>query len=350
MAEPPRLPPAPLLRRPARAGSLMARVALALAPALALGVAAYGLPALLVVLACAAGALAGEAAGALLLGRRPHPADGSALLSGLLLALTLPPALAPGWAFAGALAGVLLARQLFGGLGHSLVNPALLGRLLLSLAAPGALEGALLEPFGWQQAGWWSLPQAAAADPLRGLWQASASLRQALQEAAAGLAGGAGQLDRIQALQDQLAALGPGQLLWPRLPGLLGEASILALLPGLLWLFAARLVDWRIPAAGLLVLPFALLLAAGDPAGRWLPLALSLKGSSLLLLCCVFASDPVTSPLGHLARFCFGVLVATGATLALRFSDQAGALFWVLPAANMATPWLDRLLLPGGPR
>ena len=44
------------------------------------------------------------------------------------------------------------------------------------------------------------------------------------------------------------------------------------------------------------------------------------------------------------------VQVAVGAALALRFSDQAGAIFWVVPAANLATPWLDRLLLPGGPR
>ena len=354
MADFPRLSPAPLVRRPARAGSLMGRVALALAPAVALGIVVYGLPALVMVVACVAGALLGEAGGAGLLGRRARPADGSAVLTGLLLSLTLPPGLAPGWALLGGLAGTLVARQLFGGLGHNPLNPALTGRLLLSLAAPAALENSLLQPFGWRAGSWWAFTQPRAADALRELWEASAALRLALRESAgvlpSGLAGGADRLGLIQGLQDLLASAGPDQLLWPRLPGLLGEASLLALLPGLLWLYAARLVDWRIPAAGLIVLPFALLLAAGGPGGHWFSLALSLKGVSLLLLFCVFASDPVTTPLGQLSKFCFGILVAAGAALALRFSSQAGALFWVVPAANLATPWLDRLLLPRGPR
>jgi electron transport complex protein RnfD len=349
----PLLGPVPLLRRPARAGSLMWRVVAALSPALGLGVFAYGLPALWMATACMAGAWLTEA---LALSLRGHGSlkDGSAILSGLLLALTLPPGLAPGWAFLGGALAILLGKQAFGGLGRNPVNPALLGRLALSLMAPAALEQGLRLPFAWKTGTWMQTQSAAVADPLRVLWET----RRVLDQALAGLQpvlpegwpAGLERLDLIQHAQDLLSQAGPSQVLWAQQAGLLGEVSILALLPGLVWLFTARLVDWRVPAAGLLFLPIGFLLASGGAGGHWLPLALGLRGTSLLLLLCVLASDPVTSPLGQSAKFLYGLLVAAAALLALQFSPQAGGLFWVLLPANLLTPWLDRLLLPGGPR
>jgi Na+-translocating ferredoxin:NAD+ oxidoreductase RnfD subunit len=331
----------------------MWRVVLALLPAALLGVVAYGPEAAWMLAACLSGAWLMEAlAGGLR--RRSTLKDGSALLTGLLLALTLPPALAPGWAFLGGVLAILLGKQVFGGLGRNPLNPALLGRLLLSLLAPGALELGLRQPFGWQGGSWLTRAATAAADPLHVLWET----RRVLDQALAGLTlnvpadwpPGLDRLDLIQHAQEILSQAGPGQVFWARLPGLLGEVSILALLPGLVWLFTARLVDWRVPAAGLIFLPLGFLLASSGAGGHWLPLALALRGTSLLLVLCVLASDPVTSPLGQGAKFLFGLLVAAAALLALQFSPQAGGLFWVLLPANLLTPWLDRLLLPGGPR
>lgn len=351
--EPFPLGPLPLLRRPARAGSLMWRVVLALSPALVLGVVAYGPPAAWMALACLAGAWLGEA---LALRLRGHGSlkDGSAVLSGLLLALTLPPGLAPGWAFLGGALATLLGKQVFGGLGRNPLNPALLGRLTLSLLAPAALEAGLRVPFAWRAGSWLEAGRQVAPDPAQALWET----RRLLDAALAGATplppphwpAGLERLDLIQYAQDLLAQASPGQVLWAQWPGLLGEVSLLALLPGLLWLFTARLVDWRVPAAGLLFLPVGFLLATGGAGGHWLPLALGLRGTSLLHVLCVFAADPVTSPLGQSAKFLSGLLVAAGALLALQFSPQAGALFWVLLPVNLLTPWLDRLLLPGGPR
>lgn len=346
------LQPAPLPRRPSRAGGLMWRVVIALIPAGVLGVAAYGPGALALAAASVTGALAGEAAGRLLWRQGRLLADGSAVLSGLLLSLTLPPGLGPGWAALGGFLGVLAGRQLFGGLGMNLINPALAGRLALSLLVPDSLAAAYRAPFTWQGPGWWSgaLP---AADPLPAVRETGRVLRSLLEGAAPAPPPGwpAGErLDLIRHAQETLAAIGPEQLLWPRLPGLLGEASLLALLPGLLWLFAARLVDWRIPAAALLALVPVLLWVAGGAAGQELTAVLFLKGSGLLLLVCVLASDPVTTPLGQLGKFAYGLLVAAGAMAVLGLGGPAGGLFLVVLAAGLATPWLDRLLLPGGPR
>lgn len=352
---PPRLGAVPLLRRPRRAGSLMWRVVLALAPVVALGVAAYGWPALALLVSCLVGAVGAEAAG-LAVRRSGHAGrlgDGSAVLSGLLLALLLPPGLAPGWGFLGGATAILLGKQVFGGLGRNPVNPALVGRLALSLLAPGPLEQGWLQPFAWKVLGWNSTA-AAQADPLRMLWETRVVLDQALDGAIpalpAGWPTGLDRLDFIQQAQDILSAAGPDQLLWAVRPGLLGEVSLLALLPGLAWLFTARLVDWRVPAAGLVFLPVGFLLASGGADGNWLPLALSFRGCSLLLLLCVLAADPVTSPLGQSAKFLFGLLVAAGALAAMATGPQVAGLLLVLPAANLLTPWLDRLLTPRGPR
>lgn len=346
------LRPAPLPRRPPRAGGLMWQVIYALLPAAGLGLYVYGAPALLVLVSCLAGALAGEGLG-LLLWRRGRPLlDGSALLSGLLLALTLPPGLSPGWAFLGGAAGLLLGRQLLGGLGLNLLNPALCGRLVVALAAPTALQGAWLKPFWWREGGWFAAAPT-VADPWPLVRETHQLLRRLTQGEMPALPASwpAGErLDLIRHAQDLLATVDPGQLFWPRLPGLLGEASLLALLPGLIWLFTARLVDWRIPAAALLVLVAALLAAPGEAAGLGLDLALPLRGCGLLLLLCVFASDPVTTPLGQSAKLCFGLMVAAGCLLVLLAGGSTSGLFWVVLAAGLATPWLDRLLLPRGPR
>lgn len=323
------LGPAPLVRRRGRTGSIMWRVVLALSPVASLAVATYGGSALLVLLACVAGSVAGELLGSLLWGGLRLPTDGSAVLSGLLLALTLPPALTPGWAFAGAFAGMVVGRQLMGGLGGNLLNPALTGRLLLSLAAPFALESAWRQPWSWRDLGFWQ--GLAAQDPLPHLHHSFQILQQLLSGVTPALPEGwptGERLDLIRHAQDLLATAGAENLVWPHLPGLLGEVSLVALLPGLCWLFTARLVDWRIPVSILVVLPPALLLVAGGPAGAWLLPALYMKGTGLLLLISIFASDPVTTPLGQLAKFSYGLMVALG--------------------AGLLVPWLDRILVPRG--
>jgi len=327
----------------------MWRVVMALAPVAAMAVATYGGPALLVLLASVLGAVAGEALGGLVWRRRTNPSDGSAVLSGLLLALTLPPGLEPGWAFGGALLGLLLGRQLLGGLGSNLLNPALTGRLALSLMAPAALDAGWLSPWGWQGTTWWH--GAPTVDPLPFFHGTFQILQRLLAGELPTLPPGwpvGERLDLMRHAQDVLAGAGPSQLLWPKLPGLMGEVSLLALLPGLCWLFTARLVDWRIPVSILLVLPPALLLAAGGPAGAWLGTALTLKGTGLLLLISVFASDPVTTPLGQLAKFAYGLLVALGLVALLAWSQSSGAFWYLALVAGLVVPWLDRLLVPRG--
>jgi electron transport complex protein RnfD len=121
--------------------SVMRQVVLALSPALISGLVLFRVHALLVMAVCAAGALAGEAL-VLKVRNRPLDAlkDASALLSGLLLACTLPPQIPLWCAFIGAFFATALAKQVFGGLGQNVFNPALAGRAFLMAAFPSLVS------------------------------------------------------------------------------------------------------------------------------------------------------------------------------------------------------------------
>jgi electron transport complex protein RnfD len=135
--------PAPALSSPhARAGKtihgIMYQVILALLPAALFGIWLFGWPALNLLLITVASALACEALALRLAGKPllPELADGSAVLTALLLALSLPP-WAPWWI--GVLGGgfaIIVGKQIFGGLGQNVFNPAMLARVVLLISFP----------------------------------------------------------------------------------------------------------------------------------------------------------------------------------------------------------------------
>ena len=130
----------PHIRRDRNTRTIMADVLIALLPAMVAAVWLFGIHALwLLIVTMAAGALAELAC--LALRREPVYFDGSALVTGALLALSLPAGTA---LWAGALAGAfatVVVKQLFGGIGHNLFNPAMAGRALLMLALPQTMAG-----------------------------------------------------------------------------------------------------------------------------------------------------------------------------------------------------------------
>ena len=107
---------------------LMWAVTLCLMPALAAGVAFFGPRGLLLVAAAMAGAVGTEVAIDRWRGQASRLADGSALLTGLLLGLVLPPALPLWMAVLGGAVSIALGKAVYGGLGMNIFNPALVGR------------------------------------------------------------------------------------------------------------------------------------------------------------------------------------------------------------------------------
>ena len=136
----------PHVRSRNTAGDVMYDVILALVPAALFAVWKFGAHALMLMLAGSLSAVLVEYAVGCLIGR-DTVRDGSAALSGLLLALTLPPDATVLMAFIGGAAAVMF-KALFGGLGKNRLNPALVGRCVLS-AAFGAAMTAFLRQSGW---------------------------------------------------------------------------------------------------------------------------------------------------------------------------------------------------------
>lgn len=292
---------------PARTtGWLMGQVVIALAPIAALGVLREGVHAAQVIGCCLGVAWLTELAACRLDGRVRDPADASPLVTGLLLALTLPPALPLGAAACGAFLAIALGKHFTGGLGTNPFNPALLARVLLQWGFPDAMNVA---------------PDAlSAASPLQSV---SSAHQAALCELLAGAPGGA-----------------------------IGEVGALAVLACGLFLIARGVVNPAPPAAcvGTVFLLTLVWPATAKYTGHapWLvgnPVYHVLSGG-LLLTAFFFVTDPVTTPLSRRGQVAFAVLVGA-LTVLIRFHGPypEGVAYAVL-LANAARPLLDDLTRP----
>ena len=130
----------PHVRSPLSTGLVMYDVILALLPATLFGVWRFGLHALLVILMSVASAVTAEYVFDYLTGRGNTLRDGSAVLTGLLLALCIPASVPLYVPYIGAVFAVVVVKGLFGGLGKNFMNPALGGRVFLLLSFGGAMK------------------------------------------------------------------------------------------------------------------------------------------------------------------------------------------------------------------
>lgn len=294
---------------------IMLDVVIALLPALAAGLLFQGPRAGLVAAVCVLSALAGE--GLLRLTLRQHStlADGSALVTGLLLALTLPASVPYYVAAAGGLFAVVVVKGLCGGLGQNAFNPALGARAFLMLLFPACLT---------------RFPALGTALPLGELSPAD-------------VVTGATPLHHMQ-----MPALPDASLLdlfLGRAAGCVGEVSALALLIGGGWLVFRRVISLRIPVAYLgTVAVLSLVFAKGDSPVLWM--AYSLLSGGVLLGAIFMATDYATSPVGPAAQVVYGV--GCGAlTVLFRYTGlfPEGVTYAIL-LMNAAVWLLDRYLVP----
>lgn len=256
----------------------MLDVAAALLPAAAAGVLMFGLRALLVILCSIGAALAGEWLLNLALGRPNTLKDGSALVTGLLLALSLP-ATVPYWlAVLGSLVAVIFVKGLCGGLGQNPFNPALGARAFLMLAWPVYLvrfpgPGAELPVFGNASV---LMDAASSATPLHPM--------------------------QMPALPD----VSLGDLFLGRVGGCIGEVSTLALLLGGGFLLVRKVISIRIPAAylGSMALVTLVFYKTDQPL-LWM--LYSLLGGGVMLGAFFMATDYSSSPVTPRGKILYGI-------------------------------------------
>ncbi|MCJ7744977.1 MAG: RnfABCDGE type electron transport complex subunit D [Actinobacteria bacterium] len=244
--------------------------------------------------------------------------DLSALLTGLLLALTLPPRI-PFWMpLIGGAVAIALGKQVFGGLGHNIFNPALVGRAVLFVS--------------WSKymtTSWLVHPKAAVVHT------AAVKSIDAVTKAT--------PLYTMRLVRQHTLSLSASRYYRPLLFGnpwgCIGEVSALLILVGLAVLLMKRLVDWRIPVCFVGTVMVLSWIIGMDP------LFAALSGS-LLLGACFMATDYVTNPMTAWGKVIFAVGCGIITVLLRFYSNLPEGVMFAILFMNGMTPLIDRYIRP----
>ena len=316
---------------------LMRRVLYALIPGLAVLTALFG-PGVLfnIALACLA-ALASEA---LMLAMRGRPlglflGDYSALVTAVLLAISLPP-LAPWWlTVLGVSFAIVFAKHLYGGLGYNPFNPAMVGYVVLLVSFPREMTLWL---------------------PPAGLIEAPVGVLEALRGIFAGAEPGAGW-DAVSAatpLDDMKTQLGLARTVgeitdgpgWGLLAGRGWEWVNLAFLAGGLWLIYKKVIDWRIPAGMLAALAVMAMVFWGvDPDRHPGPLFHLFSGGAMLGAFFI-ATDPVTAATTRRGRWIYGAGVGVLVYVIRSWGGYPDGIAFGVLLMNLSAPLIDYYTRP----
>lgn len=258
----------------------------------------FGLKALILILFTTLVAVLAEVAFQKVLGLPVTVRDGSAAVTGILLALVLPPTLPLWMAGIGAVAAIVLVKGLFGGLGFNIFNPALAARAILLASWPVAMTT-------------WVTPMDAVttASPL---FLAKMN----------------------QAVPDYL------NLFLGNRAGSLGETSVLAILIGAGILYWKRIIDWPAPTAYIGTVALLTLILGRDPLFHVL-------SGGLLLGAFFMATDYVTAPVTTKGRFIFGLGCGVMTVLIRLYGGFPEGVNYSILIMNMLTPLIDAYVRPG---
>ena len=256
----------PHIRGNFRTNRIMLDVVLALLPALIVGTCVLGIRSLLVALVCVGGAIASEYLYSLLTKTRNTIVDGSAMVTGLLLAMTLP-ASVPLWlAAVGSIFAIVIIKALCGGLGQNIFNPALAARAFMML----------IFPVGMTRYYAIGVDAVTAATPLHHM------VMPALPE---------------ESLLDMFLGICPGSI---------GETCALALLLGGAYLVYRKVISMRIPVAYLAtVAVLTLVFAKTESPISWM--LYSLLSGGVMLGAIFMATDYATSPATPVGQMVYGI-------------------------------------------
>jgi len=298
---------------------IMRAVIYALLPACAVAIYFFGMSALAVLLICTLGCVAVEAVCQRIMGRPLAIGDGSAALTGILLALNLPPT-SPWWlALLGAVVAIAIGKQVYGGLGSNPFNPALVARVVLLISFPVQMTTwTAPAPLGS------GLDAVTTATPL-GDWKTAVMLTGKLPETMHG---------------------GLGSYFVGNMAGCLGEVSALALLLGAAYLFWKRIITWHVPVTylGTVVLLGGLFWII-NPARYPDPLFHLVTGG-LMLGAFFMATDMVTSPVTTKGLLIFGCGCGVLTVLIRLFGGYPEGVSFAILLMNAATPLIDRYTRP----
>lgn len=304
-------------------------VSASLIPVMLLSIYVFGLRGLLITLVSMVSCMAVEAISQKALGRPVSVSDGSAALTGILMAFVIPPGV-PYWLpIIGAVAAIFINKELMGGIGFNIWNPALVGRALLMAAFPVYMTAAWIPPIDWSKSAvdvyvGGGLDAVSTATPLQVLKQYGfAAFTQQF-----------GDLSTVY--QNFFIGLKPGCI---------GETSALLILAGGLFLMVRGIITWHIPVSTIATVAVLSWIFGGETWFSGQPLVHVLSGG-LMLGAFYMATDYVTSPTQKSAQIVFGIGVGA-LTLLIRLKGgyPEGVAYSIL-LMNCLTPSLEEWFRP----
>lgn len=274
---------------------IMLDVIFALLPATICGICFFGFHAALIVAVSVASAVAAEYIWCRAVKKQATIRDLSAIVTGLLLGLNLPPTLPLWMAALGSAIAIVVVKQMFGGLGHNFANPAITARITLMVSFPTAMT-TFVDPFVASDA-------VSTATPLSG---------------------------------SQLIPTDITGLFFGNYPGCIGETSALLLLAGGIYLVLRRVITPHLPIA-FLTSAAALSALLGEN-----PLYTILSGG-IMLGSIFMATDYVTSPPTKWGKVLFGVGAGLITVVIRHFGNVPEGVSFAILLMNILTPHITRL-------
>lgn len=312
--------PSPHVHTSDSVNKIMYRVILALVPALAWSVFMFGFEAIRVTLLAVAACVAFEyLIQKYIMKSEPQITDGSAALTGILLAFNVPASLPTWMILVGALVAVGVGKLSFGGLGNNPFNPALVGRVFLLISFPVQMTS-------------WPVTQNVTVDALT-----TATPLALLKE---GVKAGQPVSEVMQGLPANL------DLLYGNMPGSLGEISALFLLLGFAYMLWKKVITWHIPVFILgTIFAFQGILWMFNPENFIEPVFHLLTGGAMLGAI-YMATDMVTSPMTVKGQLIYGIGIGVITVLIRNFGAYPEGISFAILIMNGFTPLLNVYIKP----
>ena len=298
----------PHIRSKVTSGKIMLYVLIALLPASAFGVYNFGLPALGMLVTTTVSAVLTEYIYEKLMHKKITIGDYSAAVTGLLLGLNMPPT-APLWMGAlGSVFGLLIVKQLCGGLGQNFMNPALAARCFLLISFTGQMTS-----FAYD--------------------------------------GVTGPTPLAYIKEGSMAEINSMDMLIGRIPGTIGETSVIAIIIGAIFLILMGVIDLRIP--GTYIVTFVIFIGifgqfSNADVGFFDPqyITAHLCGGGLMLGAWFMATDYVTSPITKKGQYVYGILLGVLTGLFRLFGGSAEGVSYAIIISNLFVPLIEKVTLP----
>lgn len=310
---------APHIRDKVTTTGIMRDVIIALVPAIIGSIFIFGLRSLWVILISIVSSVVAEVIGNLFFHKKPSLNDLSASVTGLLLAMTLPPS-SPWWmVVVGAFSGILLGKMIFGGIGSNPFNPALVGRAVLMVSWPTYMT-TWIKPQIMT-----GLPSISQATPVDSITTATPLNIIKLQGYSQLISDFGGRANLYKALF--LGTVG----------GSLGETSALLLLIGGLYLIVRKVIDWKIP-----VIYIGTVFVLSPIFGRD-PL-FSILAGGLFLGAFFMATDYSSSPLTPMGKVYYALFIGFLTVIIRQFSAYPEGVMFSILLGNLLVPYFDKIM------